>query len=307
MKISKQISALVIGSAVVLGTSVAFAGNITIADNNTGSIVYGNPYVEVNDPTSWYKGAGLTGPTTEYQEVEPGMQTGAVWDLAAFVTPTQGTLGVLSGYDLKNGYAGTTIGDIFVSITPGSLTPLADPNTPYPQFVTDSTYHYDYAIHMNFTASIWGAAGTYSVIQLAPSTVIENGEYSGSGFYNAASQPWRVAQTLGNGTVISSGALGYTNTESSSAASLLAGFSVTSDYKYYATVGTSWLNPIIGNETNPDVIYKLTMECGNDNMLGEQTGGFQRVPDGYATLSLLGIGILAIAGASKFRTRLSRR
>lgn len=334
MKTIRQTIAAIIGTGLLLSAPLAHATsvNITVNDNNSGSTVGGNLYVEGTGPsgngipigqggvvgnpstwTTWYKGGpssgpgALSGPSSEYQEVEPGMQTGAVWDLAAFVDPSPGRLGVLSGYDLANGYAGTTIGDIFVKVG-GSPTNLADPNTPYSQFVTN-TYGYDYAIHFNFGTS------TFNVIKLDANTVIENGEYANSGNYNSASQPWRVASTTGGivggdlGTAVAlsgpgANSLVYTNTLSAASASALAGFSVTSDYKYYAEISTNFLQAVTGNANgNPVVTYKLTMECGNDNMLGQQSSGFQQVPDGGATLGLIGMSLLSVVGLAKFRAR----
>jgi len=302
MKTTSQIFSIISASALLLTAPLAKAGNITIADNNTGSIVNGTLYTETS--SGWYQGGGyVTGPASEYQEVEPGMQTGAQWDLAAFVNPGTGYLGVLSGYNLAAGYAGTTIGDIFVSVHPGSITPYGDPNSSYPQYNLNSQFNYNFAIHMDF------ATNSYTVIQLDANTVLENGEYAGgNGNYNSASQPWAVATTTGGlaggdlGTVISTGYMYYTNTLDTGTASSLAGFSVTSDYSYYAQVGTSWLKPYL-DPTNPQALFKLTMSCGNDNMLGYETSGFQTVPDNAATISLIGFGVLMLAGVAKFRAR----
>jgi hypothetical protein len=313
MKTNRQISALIIGAAVLLGAPAAFAGNITVADNNTGS----NGYSEVA-AAGFYSGGSWYSNSAEYGEVEPGMLTGAVWDLAAFVNPTTGRLGVLSGYNLGGYTDGTTIGDIFVAVNHG-ITPYADPNTPYPPYVLNSQYGYDFAVHFNFGNS------TYSVIKLDGNTALANGEYNsvtanGQWYVNSnsASQPWQVATTLTGvnltganlGTVINTGTLSYYSsfTPTSSAQIALTGYNFTSDYHYYAEISTSWLAPYLNHTTGytNDVTYKLTMLCGNDNMVGEQTAGFQLVPDGGATLSLLGISFLALCGLANFRKRLHR-
>lgn len=281
---------LLIAAGLVLSAAIAGATNITIADNNTGTIVGGTPYTETSDSTSWYKGDSLTGPATEYYEVEPGMLTGSHWDLAAFVNPAAGRLGVLSGYDLQNGKDGLTIGDMFVSINPISLVPNPDPNYNYSQF-TPNTFGYDFAVRFNFVS------GTYTVFDLEPDTSLENGMYFSQN-YNSASNPWRVA---GPADEIASGNMFYTNNLVNATADSLAGFDVTSAYKYYLEVDTDWLAPLLGN--NPQVLYKLTMECGNDNMLGFQTGGFTRVPDNATMISLLGMGLMALAGIARFAAR----
>jgi hypothetical protein len=295
-------------SALICGGSAVRGANITISDNNLGS--NGN----VEQASGWSKGGtaylntpGATQALSEYQEVEPGMQAGSAWDLAAFVNPSNARLGIVSAYDLANGYGNTTIGDIMVSVNPAGLTGYADPNSAYDRYVKNSSFNYDFAVRLNF------GAGTYSVIALDANTIMENGEYNAQrfgGFYNSASQPWRVAnvstatngQSGNNGNVIFSGQLTYFNNQSAATSGALTGYTVTSDYKFYAEIGTSWINPYLNN-SNPEALYKLTMECGNDNMLGYQTAGFVQIPDGAATIALLGLGVLSIIGVSNYRNR----
>jgi hypothetical protein len=308
MQISQKTTAALFGAALLLSSSAVNAANITISDNNSGSSG------SIETSSGWYKGgsaylgtSGATQALSEYQEVEPGMQTGSVWDLAAFVNPSSGRLGVVSAYNLAAGYGGTTLGDIMVSVNPANVSGYADPNTAYNRYVLNSAFHYDFAIRLNFSA------GTYSVIDIDENTVMENGEYNAQrfgGYYNSASQPWRVAnvtttttgQSGNTGNVIFSGQLTYFSNQSAATSSALTGYTVTSDYKYYAEIGTNWINPYLNN-SNPEALYKLTMECGNDNMLGYQTAGFVRVPDGATTISLLGFSFLAIVGVSKYRGR----
>ncbi len=294
----RLIAALTI-AGIVASASVTHATNITISDNNSGSITFGTLKTETS--SGWFKGTqgGFvgTGPQSEYQEVEPGMQTGTEWDLAAFVEPAYAQLGVLSGYNLATGgTTGTTLGDIFVSIN-HTPTFLADPNTTYPHYTQNSTFGFDFAIHLDF------GTNTYSVIQLTPTTAIENGEYFSANpllAYNAASQPWRVVPlpTGGYSGVIATGAMTYTNALPVATAQALSGLPVTSAYKYYAQVDTSWLGSAPGVHPNDSVLYKLTMTCGNDNLLG-----LTYVPDNAATLSLLGLGLLALGSLAKWRTR----
>lgn len=309
MKTNKQSIAMIAALATLFALPMAYADNITISDNNTGSIVGGHLYTETGP--GWYQGAagGVTGAISEYHEVEPGMQTGSAWDLQAFVTPQAGELGVISGYDIKNGYAGTTIGDIFVNVT-GPVYSYPDPNTPYTKFNSNSLYGYDFAIHLD------AAAGTYSVYQLDANTVIENGEYNSAGNYNAASQPWRVAtasdaaaQGGDSGTFLTSGTLSYTSINASAAAGLLgfsadaSGHALDASSHYAVITNMGWIQPFLPTVGTPSVTYKLTMSCGNDNMLGVQHTGFQRVPDNAATLALLGIGLLSLAGFAKWRKK----
>jgi hypothetical protein len=312
MKTLKQTSAAIIGVGMLLGAQFAYAGNITIEDNNLGSKVGSTVHSETS--SGWYKGdsSAASSPFTpsaayvapnpgqsEYQEVEPGMQTGAKWDLAAFVTPSDATLGVISGYKLDGITDGTTIGDIFVSTDKGSLGPgFSDPNSNYGHFVDNGpTFNFDFAIQFDFPNN------QYHVIDLASTTSLEMGEYWNGGDYNASSQPWRVA-TGQNLNVIHTGTLTYTDSLSNATATSLAGYTITGAYNYYAQIDMTWLESYI-DVNNADVLYKLTMACGNDNMVGEQTSGFQRVPDNASTLSLLGIGFLMLAGLARRRNRKS--
>jgi hypothetical protein len=320
---NKQLLAMAASGALLLCAPFAKANNITTEDNNTGSVVGSTAYTEQS--SGWYKGdsSGVSSPLTphaayvapnpgqsEYQEVEPGMQTGASWDLAAFVNPTNsGALGIVSGYNLAGGKDGTTIGDIFVNTQSALLTTYPDPNADYQQYTTNADFNYDYAIHMDF------GAGTFTVKALDANTVLENGEYSSQN-YNAASQPFKVATSHATpsqnyGTTIYTGSLIYHNNESAATASALTGYTVTGDYHYYAQVDLSWLTglssgPLI-NPLNATVSYKLTMSCGNDNMTGTQTTGFKKVPDGGASIALLGLGLLSMVGFARFKRRLVRR
>lgn len=292
----RLIAALTIAS-LITGVSVTHATNITISDNNSGSIVFG--VLKTETSSGWFKGTqgGFVGTDaqSEYQEVEPGMQTGANWDLAAFVEPAYAQLGILSGYDLATGgTTNTTLGDIFVSIN-HTPTFLSDPNSVYPQFIANSTFGFDFAIHLDF------GTNTYSVIQLSPTTMVENGEYFSANpllAMNSASQPWRLALPINPSDVIATGAMTYTNALPVATAQALSGLPVTSAYKYYAQVDTSWLGSAPGVHPNDSVMYKLTMTCGNDNLLG-----LTYVPDNAATLSLLGLGLLALGSLAKWRTR----
>lgn len=275
MKIHIKIWSAALG--LLLGAGQALAGNITIGDpNSLGETLSG-----------WYKGG--SGPASEYQEVEPGMQSGPSWDLVAFTaTPGQGKLGVLSGYDLANGFSNTTLGDIFISEGVPSWMPEG---TDYTQF-TSNVFNFDYALRLDIPNN------QYSVIALDANTMLENAYYyNDPNNYNAASNPWRVSNNHGPLNVIGTYALSYTNGLNSGLASGLAGFAVSSSYKYYVELqNMNWY-------TATEATLHLTMECGNDNLFGYTQGGFQRVPDGAATVALLGLGLLGLATVRRFAVR----
>lgn len=322
MKIATLGKSALFGATLALAVTQANAGNITIGDPNTGSKVGSTVYTE--GLTGWYKGG--TGPTSEYGEVEPGMSTGTAWDLAAFIQgPTgTGTLGVLSGFNLKDGYQGRQIGDIFVETRPittnnGFFKDLlvATQNTDFPKLITNGTpitdnnpmttdygFNYDFAVRFDFPNL------KYKVYSLDSNTVFENGEYWNGTDYNAASNPWRVATatdaaTFANGNtgyLVGTYDLTYTNTHSAAAGTALAGFAVSADYKYYVDLKQvdSWLNPAL-DLANDGVGFHLTMYCGNDNLTGFTAAGF-KTPDGGLTLILLGGAFAGLWAASRRRS-----
>jgi hypothetical protein len=350
MQISQKNTAALFGAALLLSSSAGNAANITVSDNNAGSRVGSTTYLET--ASGWDKGGALFDATqsqfdplraakSEYQEVEPGMQTGSVWDLAAFVTPSTGKLGVVSAYNLGQGYGNTLIGDIMVKVG-GTAANYADfssanVNQAYNRY-TKNTFGYQFAVKFDFSNL---NSPTYSVFALDANTIMEDGEYAAgrnNGFYNAASQPWRLSTATYTSTQITQYGLsggnngyalaGYQNLaltydtkktgvgdNSLTAAQKLAkqtaldalvGFSVTSDYKYYAEIGTGFVDAFAASHPllAPTVLYKLTMECGNDNMLGVDTINQNvAVPDGSATLSLLGLSFLSLVGLAKLRGR----
>lgn len=312
MKIqNSRATLLAAGLGLVIGTGQAYAvtQNITIDDPNA--------FGESTNSSSWYKGAlaGGTVQSHEYKEVEPSMTTGAQWDLVAMVADhtvlTNQKLGILSSYDLKNGTSNpdtpTTIGDIFVSTAPGSVNSYSDnPNYNYVQYAKNGTlpFNYNFVLKMNFTLN------NYSVIQVDSNTVFENAMYYNTPQnYNAASNPWRLASTTGGlvggnlGTVIGTFGMTYTSTLLNATADSLAGFDVDSTVKHYAELQhMEWLKPYL-DVNNPESLFHLTMQCGNDNMWAIDSAGFRNVPDNAVTLILLGAATVAMTGFRRFNKK----
>lgn len=293
-----QILAVITALLTASSASAVNVVNITQRDPNTGSWLWGTTYYG-EQSTGWYKGSDLlqSGPASEFQEVEPGMQTGAAWDLAAFTANglNNGTLGVLSGYDLQNGFENTTIGDIFVDTDGIGKVRFPDPNGNYdPTIVNGSTasdFDFEYAIRFDFANSL------YKVYALDEYTVLQNASYFTEN-YNSASNPVRVSGTPASAF--------YTDTlvyNPNFNPATLWGLNITptSAYKYYAELQgmNNWLR--LGNDDK--AWFQLTMSCGNDAISGQKTGSFIITPDGGATVSLLGMSLLAILGASAVKRR----
>ena len=111
--------------SIFLCTSNVFATNITICDKN---------YNTTPTPT-WYT-------SQEDQEVEPGMQTGQLWDLEGFLL--DGTLlSLVGGYNFKNGQSGFDSGDIFIDVNGNAIYGDIDGTTDGNSEVL-KTYGYDY-------------------------------------------------------------------------------------------------------------------------------------------------------------------
>ena len=327
-QISKYSKLVALGTILLLSVSPALAGQV--------NITMGDPNYTGEGGMGWAKGGN--GVLSDYQEVEPGMITGVEWDLAAFTADTTAkTLGIVSGYDLRDGYSGTTLGDIFVSANPP--TPVTYPDGQYyPKFVKNGSVlpgtvpaaamNWDYAIRLNWTSA---TGGNYVVYALTANTYLENGEYAAQNpVYNAASMPWKVASTNtatnGNGH----GVLTYTNGDNASLATvftstfsysdsagataeskLLAGLGSGANLNAYTLASsTSYTNYLQLNnmdwlagyqvENTPDYFH-LTMWCGNDDLWGSTSTGYQKAPDGSLTILLLGIGITALAAFSRRR------
>ncbi len=242
----------------------AAATNITIGDGSTAPV------------SGYYYDASWMNKTVEDNEVEPGCETGQNWDLEAFLL-TGTNLTVVSGYDLANGFDGTTAGDIFVDAG----------NAP--------TYNYVYDIN-------W-AAGSYSLYAINSSGTINNITTSPENTVNATSNP--VSYTPGASQVaLASGSLKYqgnvkssylvTATGDADAAALKGannwGSSVLNDNHSIASVDVSTFNGM-------DATFHLTLSCGNDNMMGHAS-----VPE-PGTLSMMLLGCLSLGGFFLSRKR----
>lgn len=316
---SARVAMTTIGLTLAASQALAVPLNITMGDPQTISETTGN---------SWQKGG--TGVLSDYQEVEPGMLTGTVWDLAAFTADTTAkTLGIVSGYDLRSGYSGTTLGDIFVSANlPVPTTYPEFPSGGYPRFEKNyPTFQWDFAIKLVWTSA---TGGNYQVYSLTNNSVLENGEYSNNnGNYNAASMPWKLASSTGNGYGVDnlSGpkdygiltSLGSTftyddNAGADAAGRLTAGTAFTdstlnstfnvdgvqsTDYKNFLQLDNMGWLASFQDSAHTDYFH-TTMWCGNDDLWGSTAVGFQvGVPDGGMTLAMLGLGLAGLAGFSR--------
>jgi hypothetical protein len=247
----------------VNGFAYDFGNDITIFDRNK----------DAASSNSWYNTEG------EDQEVEPGMQRHQKWDLEGFFLNGT-TLTMIGGYNFAQGVDGWTSGDIFLDIN-GDAEFGDTHGAEGIREVTD-TFGYDYAIDLSFD----GTNYTYDVYSLNGVTKTETAYYGA----NQGSNPWRYVsggdEIAGWQDVSMDYYTGLTDTDT--------GFSGGTHYGLSVDLG--FLNP---TELSFFLAH-YTMKCGNDNLIGE--GGTVPTPE-PATILLLGIGLIGLAGLGKRRNK----
>ena len=277
MKYNKTI---VLSTAAMLAfASPSFAKNITINDTQT-----------VNS-SSW--GAAGKGQGGEDQETEVGTIGNQSWDLEAF-TLNGHSLKIYSGFDLLNGNNPYGLGDIFIgraNTAKWKSTDYTGTDGQINSVNNNSQFKYDYVIHFNNRSGTTIGTGSYDVYQLSglKSEILDETVYKG------LSNPFKLnlerSQDLRK---VGSGNMNVV-VDSTSTLTLEDGTQVTGGKHFIGTVDL--LSSNVKLSQKDDNLFHLTMKCGNDSLVG-------RVPDGGATLSLLGF---AVSGLSLLSRRMSRK
>lgn len=253
-----------------------FGNNITIYDN-TSSSTYG-----------WYG-------QQEDNEVEPGCINTQIWDLEGFFLDNY-TLTIIGGFDFASGVKINnpddiiTSGDIFIDID-GDVTYGGNQANPTHRsngiIELNNAYGYDYAIRLNFDNNqTWY---TYEVYE------IKNTVYSVYYGHNDWSNPWKYKEASDEQPIYTGLITYYDSTQLDSMNLGLAGDNNNNNH-YAFSVDLSFL------PHGAHFISHFTIECGNDNLMGQ---GALPAPE-PATIFLFGSGLIGFAVFAKRKMKSSK-
>jgi hypothetical protein len=261
--------------------------------------------VTVNDQEANSPGSAPVGIAGEDQETEDPALSTQIWDLEGLAI-NGNTLSIVGGFPMTTynpGYSFFRLGDLFIDTDNNALLPpgsgaiipvggAANLEIPVGGKLFNSTFKYDYVVH--FTRAANTITG-FNVYQLDSSSVLRailDQGTSATLLQLRQSNPY--AYLPGDNSVnklVGSGSISYTTGLPNGT---IDGVPVTGGlHNDLKLTFNSGVNPLLLAEE-----LHITVGCGNDNMLGHVTGGGQ-VPDGGATLVLLGLGFASLTLAKR--------
>ncbi len=263
------------GKTTFVALAIVAAGMFAFTAGSAHATPYGTEITK-------YDGVGINGVGLykEDNEAEPGMVQSQAWDLEGFFLKGK-SLTIAGGYNFYTGFENMKAGDIFVD-TNGDA--IYAPNTipgfnynPGYKTVSNDLFKYDYVLDINW------AGGTFDLVKLNSTSVLKDTEYGAQ--YNQPSNPWTY---VSGGTVLSSGSFNTYGKVSQGDTGFL-GWGGNNNH-FVATFDISSIDLSNG------AVFHNTMECGNDNLIGQAAP----VPE-PGTMALLGIGMLGLAIYGKRR------
>jgi hypothetical protein len=205
-----------------------------------------------------------------------------MWDLEGFYLDGS-TLTMVSGYDPQTALGNQSIGDVFLDVD-GDARYGATENsgTGYGNTLRPNGFGYDYVLDLDV------ASGMYSVYTIDPSADVRTIRYK----QNVCSNPWtyvRDGDPLGSPAPIEfSGKLLDED---------VAEYGLQGGAHYAMSFTLDFLQP------DTEFTSHVTMRCGNDNLMGQgrtppPEEPRQPVPDGGATVMLLGLALVGLKSLS---------
>lgn len=263
-------------------SAISFGTDITIPDNDTAS---GPGHYE-----AWWN------TNTEDNEVEPWTSTGQKWDLEGWkVNPATGVLSAIGGFNLRDGFGGFRSGDVFVDVAPVNAR-YGLPDDATSQSTGNAAHRWDYVFDIHWDGLAAGATSVPFTLY----SLLENDTVTFAGVaygQNSASNPWRYlsgGSSVASGTIsllgygpggpLSDADTGYGHLGSDGS----AGNAPSADH-YAMQLDLSGAG-IPAEFLQQDSLFKFTMECGNDNLIGKMP----QLPEGGSTLLLLGMGLMGL-------------
>lgn len=279
----KYTKSLVLSTVAMLAFAApSFAKNITVNDT------------QGPNAAGWGV-SGAKGQGEEDQETEPGTIAHQTWDLEAF-TLNGPSLKVYSGFNLLDGNNPFALGDIFIgrpNVAKWKSTDYTGSDSAINGINNNSQFKYDYVIHFNNRSGISIGTGTYDVYALQGLTT----ELLDETTFKGLSNPFKLNdRSIAKLTKVGSGTMSVVK-DTTANLTLEDGTVVTGGDHYIG--GIDLAGSGITPSWKDDSLFHLTMGCGNDNLIG-----IGHVPDGGATLALLGF---AVSGLSLFSRRGSRK